>query len=190
MNPKGQIQTVANQRRVGIQKQEEQSNGGTVLRQGLGSYSRSIHNNVFEFYKTGAPTQVKNGNFSLSTIPGVPLCCLTTNQSEESHTPYSPHPKCCLLFLGPSDDHPFRPPVWPYFLSHRGQQFQATLLFLQGWMLVSGTEYLYLDQVKRDFCSARQAYAHAQQEEVTEERDLCLYSQEVSWVWSRSGGIC
>ena len=113
MNPKGQIQTVANQRRVGIQKQEEQSNGGTVLRQGLGSYSRSIHNNVFEFYKTGAPTQVKNGNFSLSTIPGVPLCCLTTNQSEESHTPYSPHPKCCLLFLGPSDDHLFRPPLWP-----------------------------------------------------------------------------
>ena len=29
-----------------------------------------------------------------------------------------------------------------------------------------------LDQVERDFCSIRQAYAHAQQEEVTEERDL------------------
>ena len=47
-------------------------------------------------------------------------------------------------------------------------------------MLVSDTEYLYLDQVKRDFCSVRQAYAHAQQEEVTEERDLRPYSQEVS----------
>ena len=47
-------------------------------------------------------------------------------------------------------------------------------------MLVSGTEYLYLDQVKRDFCSARQAYTHAQQEEVTEERDLRPYFQEVS----------
>ena len=29
---------------------------------------------------------------------------------------------------------------------------------------------LDLDQVERDFWSARQAYAHAQQEEVTEER--------------------
>ena len=36
-------------------------------------------------------------------------------------------------------------------------------------MLVSGKEYLNLDQVERDFCSARQAYAHEQQEEVTEE---------------------
>jgi len=33
-------------------------------------------------------------------------------------------------------------------------------------------EHPYLDQVERDFCSARQAYTHAQQEEVTEERDL------------------
>ena len=47
-------------------------------------------------------------------------------------------------------------------------------------MLVSGKEYLNLDYVKRDFCSARQAYAHAQQEEVTEERDLRLNSQKVS----------
>ena len=39
-------------------------------------------------------------------------------------------------------------------------------------MLVLGKKYLDLDQVERDFCSARQAYAHAQQEEVTEERDL------------------
>ena len=38
--------------------------------------------------------------------------------------------------------------------------------------MVSGKKYLDLDQVERDFCSARQAYAHAQQEEVTEERDL------------------
>ena len=45
-------------------------------------------------------------------------------------------------------------------------------------MQVSGTEYLNLDQVERDFCSARQAYAHAQQEEVTEERDLHPNSQE------------
>ena len=47
-------------------------------------------------------------------------------------------------------------------------------------MLVSGTEYLNLDQVERDFCFVRQAYAHAQQEEVTEERELRPNSQEVS----------
>ena len=47
-------------------------------------------------------------------------------------------------------------------------------------MLVSDKKYLGLDQVERDFCSARQAYAHAQQEEVTEERDLHPNSQEVS----------
>ena len=37
-------------------------------------------------------------------------------------------------------------------------------------MLVLGKKYLDLDQVERDFCSARQVYAHAQQEEVTGER--------------------
>jgi len=47
-------------------------------------------------------------------------------------------------------------------------------------MLVSGTEYLYLDQVERDFCSAMQAYTHTQQEKVTEERDFLPNSQEVS----------
>ena len=39
--------------------------------------------------------------------------------------------------------------------------------------------YLYLDQVEGDFCSARQAYDNAQQEQVTEERDLRPNSQEV-----------
>ena len=39
-------------------------------------------------------------------------------------------------------------------------------------MLVSGKRYLDLELVERDFCSARQAYAHAQQEEVIEETDL------------------
>ena len=47
-------------------------------------------------------------------------------------------------------------------------------------MLVSGKKYLDLDQVERDFCTARQGYAHAQQEEVIEERDLRPNSQEVS----------
>ena len=62
------------------------------------------------------------GGWELQTehkIPGAQLCCLTTNQSkkekktEEGHKPCSPHPKCCLLFLGTSDDHPVRSPVWP-----------------------------------------------------------------------------
>ena len=56
-------------------------------------------------------------------------------------------------------------------------------------MLFSGKEYLDLDQVERDICSARQVYAHAQQEEVTEARDLRLNSQ-VSGVWSLSEGSC
>ena len=46
-------------------------------------------------------------------------------------------------------------------------------------MLVSDKKYVDLDQVERDF-SARQAYTHAWQEEVTEERDLCPNSQEIS----------
>ena len=47
-------------------------------------------------------------------------------------------------------------------------------------MLVLDTEYLDLDQVERNFYSTRQEYAHSQQEVVTEERDLCPNSQEVS----------
>ena len=66
------------------------------------------------------------------------------------------------------------------FISSRLQQFQAKLMLLQGWKLVSDVEHPNLDQIERDFCSARQAYTHAQQEEVTEGRDLCPNSQEVS----------
>ena len=47
-------------------------------------------------------------------------------------------------------------------------------------MLVSDTEYLELDQVERDFCSTRQAYAHTQQKKVTQKRDLPPNSQKVS----------
>ena len=60
----------------------------------------------------------------------------------------------------------------PKFISIRLQQFQAKLMLLQWWMLVSDTEHLNLDQVEKDFCSAREDYTHAQKEEVTEERDL------------------
>ena len=41
-------------------------------------------------------------------------------------------------------------------------------------------EHPNLDQVERDFRSARQAYAQAQKEEVTEEGDLHPNSQEAS----------
>ena len=41
-------------------------------------------------------------------------------------------------------------------------------------------EHPNLDQVERDFCSARQAYAQTQQEEVTEEKDVRPNSQEAS----------
>ena len=47
-----------------------------------------------------------------------------------------------------------------------------------------------LDQVERDFCSIRQAYAHAQQEEVTEKRDLHPNSQKVSSMKSPRGPMC
>ena len=79
-----------------------------------------------------------------------------------------------------------------YFISDRSQQFQTEVLLLQGWMLVSvkTKKHLDLDQVERDFCSARQAYGHPQQEEVTDERDLRPNFQEASWVWSLPGGNC
>ena len=66
------------------------------------------------------------------------------------------------------------------FISSRLQQFQAKLMLLQGWELVSNIEHPNLDQVERDFCSARQAYVQAQQKEVTEERDIRPDSQEAS----------
>ena len=73
----------------------------------------------------------------------------------------------------------------PYFISERSQQFQTKVLLLQEQMLISvktkkKKKYLDLDQVERDFCSARKAYTLAWQVEVTEERDLHPNSQEVS----------
>ena len=75
----------------------------------------NMHNNVFEFfYRTGAPNQVEDGNFRLNTrfLEHSSVASPPTNQS---HTAWSPHPKCCLLFLGTSDDHPVRSPVCPLF---------------------------------------------------------------------------
>lgn len=52
------------------------------------------------------------------------------------------------------------------FISNRLQQVQAKTMLIQGWKPVSNMEYLNLDQIERDFCSARQDYAHSQQEVV------------------------
>ena len=54
-------------KRGGAEIGEEQSNGSATLGQGPGSSSRSMHNNIFEFFcRTGAPTQVEDGNFRLN----------------------------------------------------------------------------------------------------------------------------
>ena len=46
---------------------------------------------------TEAPTQVEDGKLKWELkIPRILPCYFTTNQSEETHTSYSPHPKFCL----------------------------------------------------------------------------------------------
>ena len=48
--------------------EEKQLNGGTPLRQIPVPTQRNMHNNVSEFfYRSGAPTQVEDGNFRLNT---------------------------------------------------------------------------------------------------------------------------
>ena len=56
-------------------------------------------------------------------------------------------------------------------------------------MLVLGKKYLDLDQVERDFWSARQAYAHAQQEEVIEERPLPQFPRSILSMKSLRGEL-
>ena len=76
----------------------------------------------------------------------------------------------CLLFVGTGDDHPVRFPVWPLSISSlRGaNSFKQNCCYYKGecWFQAKKND---LNQVERAFCSARQAYAHAQQEEVTDE---------------------
>ena len=107
----------------------------------------NMYNNVFEFfYRTGSLTQVEDGSFRLNTrflehhSGGG---CLTTNQSEKGHTPSSPHPKCCLPFLGTRDDHPIRSPVWPLSISSlRGaNSFKLNCCYYKGeyWLQIKST---------------------------------------------------
>ena len=163
--------------------------------EGPGSYSEKICITMPLSSSTemGPPPRWRMVTADWTQIPGAQLCCLTTNQSKKkkkSHKPWSPHPKCCLLFLGTSDSHAIRSPVWSLSISSlRGaNSSKLNCYYYKGECWFQAKKYLDLDQVERDFCSARQIYAHAQQEEVTEERYLRLNSQEESWVWCLSQG--
>ena len=99
---------------------------------------RNMHNNVFEFfYRTGAPTQVEDGDFRLNTrfLEHSSVASSPTNQKKKkSHKSCSPHPKCFLLFLGTSNDHPVRSPVWPLSISSlRGaNSFKLNCCYFKG----------------------------------------------------------
>ena len=83
--------------------EEEQSNGGTALRQGPSSYSRNMHNNVFEFFcRTGAPTEVEDGNFRLNTrvLGHHSVASPPTNQKKVTH-PAALSPDVAFCFWGP-----------------------------------------------------------------------------------------
>ena len=74
-----------------METEEKQSNNGTALRQGPDFYSRNTLNSVFEFFcRTGAPTQVEDGNFRLSKkfLEHSPVTLLPTHQ-KKNHTPCS-----------------------------------------------------------------------------------------------------
>ena len=116
----GWIQTIANQGREGIQKQRR--NNQMVVQpwdRVLVPTQRNMHNNVFEFYRTGAPTQVEDGNFRLNTrfLEHSSVASPPTNQKKKKSQTLQPSPQCCLLFQGTSDDHPVRSPVWPLSIS-------------------------------------------------------------------------
>ena len=61
LSPKGQIRTVANQGREGMQRREKQPrNNSAGLGEGPGSALRDTHNNIFElFYRTKTPNKQK-----------------------------------------------------------------------------------------------------------------------------------
>ena len=93
-----------------------------------------MQSNVFEFfYRTGTHTQVEDGNFRLNKrlLEHCSVASPPTNQNKITHAA-ALTPNVTFCFWGHDDDHLFRPPVWPYFISDRGQQFQAKLLLLQG----------------------------------------------------------
>ena len=113
-----------------------------------------MHSNVFEFfYRTGAPTQVEDGNVRLNTrFLEHSSVASPSIKGKKSHKPCSPHPRCCLLFLGTSDDHPVRSPVWPLSISSlRGaNSFKLNCCYYKGECWFQAKKYLDLDQLERE----------------------------------------
>ena len=98
LSSKGQIQTVANQGREGMQKQGRNSQmvvqpWGRVL---LPPQGVCITISLSYSAGTKAPTQLKDGA-PPRFLEHYPVTSLPTNQ-KKSHIPCSPHPKFCLLF--------------------------------------------------------------------------------------------
>ena len=88
---------------------------------------------------------------------------------------------------GSSDNYPIRRSIWPLYTPTPYKVYlQQTPAVSSQTDVTTSVEagFRYgtpqLRSGREDICSARQAYAHAQQEEVTEEGDLCADSQEVS----------
>ena len=78
-------------------KEKQVRNNSAVVKEVLDISSRDMH--IFEiFVRNKGPTPNKEWQLQAEyKIPGAPpSCCLTTNQSEESHMPYGCHPKFFL----------------------------------------------------------------------------------------------
>ena len=138
LSSKGWIQTTANQGREGIQKQEKKSKVGTASRQGPGSYSKSMHNNVFE-----PPPRWRMVTLDWTQDFWSTALLPHHQPTKKGHKPCNPYPKCCLLFLGTRDDHPARSPVWPLSISSlRGtNSFKLNCCYYKGecWFQAKNT---------------------------------------------------
>ena len=90
---------------------------------------KKMHNNVFEFYRTGAPTQVEDGNFRLNTrfLEHRSVASPPANQKKVTH-PAALTPKVAFCFSGSVMTILLGLLFGLYFISERSQQFQAKLL--------------------------------------------------------------
>ena len=123
------------------------SNSGTVLRQGPGSYSKKICiTKSLSSTELGPPPRWRmitsdwtQDSWSTALLPHhQPI-----KKKKKNHKSCTPHPKCCLLFLGTSDDHPIRSPVWPLSISSlRGaNSFKLNCCYYKGecWFQTKNT---------------------------------------------------
>ena len=115
------VQITANQGREGIQKQRRKNQRLVQPPDRvLVPTQRNMHNNVFEFfYRTGLPPRWRmvTSDWTQDSWSTALLPHHQPFKKKKSHRPCNPHPKCCLLFLGTSDDHPVRSPVWALSIS-------------------------------------------------------------------------